>query len=88
MGNVVTRALGANPELSFDVVNFETRPGDLYLLCSDGLIKEVQHQEIADIMAQGRCRPVARALIDLALERCARDNVTVVVARAGRIGAE
>jgi len=87
MGNVVTRALGANPELSFDVVNFETRPGDLYLLCSDGLIKEVQHQEIADIMAQGRCREAARALIDLALERGARDNVTVVVARAGQIGA-
>jgi type VI secretion system protein ImpM len=86
MGNVVTRALGANPELSFDVVNFETRAGDVYLLCSDGLIKEVQHQEIADIMAQGRCRPVARALIDLALERGARDNVTVVVARAGQIG--
>jgi type VI secretion system protein ImpM len=83
MGNIVTRALGADPKLSFDVVNFETREGDLYLLCSDGLIKEVQHQEIADILEQGRCRPVAQALIDLALEREARDNVTVVVVRAG-----
>lgn len=86
MANIITRALGADPKLSFDVVNFEAREGDLYLLCSDGLIKEVQHQEIADIMAQGRCRTVARSLIDLALERGARDNVTVVAARAGRSG--
>jgi type VI secretion system protein ImpM len=85
MGNVVTRAMGVDAELSFDVVSFEAREGDLYLLCSDGLIKEVKHQEIAGIMGQGRCRTIAEDLIELSLERGARDNVTVVVARAGRL---
>lgn len=82
MGNVITRAMGVDAELSFDVVSFEAREGDLYLLCSDGLIKEVKHREIADIMEQGRCRAIAEDLIELSLERGARDNVTVVVARA------
>ena len=84
MENIVTRALGAEPELSIDVVTFEARSDDLYLLCSDGLIKEVKHNEIADIMKKGKYRMSTQSLIDLALERGARDNVTVVVASASQ----
>jgi type VI secretion system protein ImpM len=85
IGDIVTpaRAMGVDAELSFDVVCFEAHEGDLYLLCSDGLIKELKHQEIAGIMEQGRCRTITENLIELSLERGARDNVTVVVARAG-----
>ena len=80
--NIVTRALGAVPELAVDVITFEAKPGDTYLLCSDGLIKEVKPQEVAEILVQGGCDESSRALVDLALARGARDNVTVVVVTA------
>ena len=80
--NIVTRALGAEPELRIDTVTFEAQQGDLYLLCSDGLDKEVQPQEIADSFRRGGCLESCRILIDQALARGARDNVTVIVACA------
>ena len=82
--NVVTRALGADPELAVDVMTFEAKPGDTYLLCSDGLIKEVKPQEVAEILGRSGCDDSSRALIDLALDRGARDNVTVVVVTSDR----
>lgn len=80
--NVVTRALGAEVELALDTVVFEADPGDAYLLCSDGLVKAVKAQEIADIMSRADPEASARALIDLALARGASDNVTVIVVTA------
>lgn len=84
--NIVTRALGAGPDLALDVVNFEAHAGDVYLLCSDGLDKEVGNREIADILGQGDCRVSVPKLLDMALERGARDNVTVVVVHAVQTG--
>jgi type VI secretion system protein ImpM len=81
--NIVTRALGAHPELLIDTITFEARVGDIYLLCSDGLIRELDNREIADILNDGGCDKSSQRLIDLALERGARDNVTVVVIHAG-----
>jgi type VI secretion system protein ImpM len=84
--NIVTRALGADPDLSFDVVTFEAETGDLYVLCSDGLVKEVNDKQIEELLRQEAYPDSARHLIELALQRGARDNVTVVVAHAGRTG--
>lgn len=84
--NIVTRALGADLDLSFDVVTFEAETGDLYVLCSDGLVKEVNDREIEQILQQQECRDSAPQLIELALQRGARDNVTVVVAHASNTG--
>lgn len=81
--NIVTRALGADPDLCIDVVTFDAEAGDLYVLCSDGLVKEVNDREIEALLRQEAYADSARHLIDLALQRGARDNVTVVVARAG-----
>jgi type VI secretion system protein ImpM len=80
--NIVTRALGADPELLIDTITFEAQPDDVYLLCSDGLVKEVAHHEIADSFSRGGCQQISQVLIDLALARGARDNVTVIVACA------
>jgi type VI secretion system protein ImpM len=77
--NIVTRALGAEPDLDLDTLAFEARPDDIYLLCSDGLTKEVSPQEITAIISGPDCAESSRALIDLALSRGARDNVTVIV---------
>jgi serine/threonine protein phosphatase PrpC len=82
--NIVTRALGAVPELAVDVLAFEAKPGDTYLLCSDGLLKEVNPHELTEILGQSECDESSRALIDLALARGARDNVTVIVVTAER----
>jgi len=51
------------------------------LICSDGLYKEVSHGEIADQMKSGDCSTICRTLVELALERGAQDNVTVVIVR-------
>ena len=84
LSNIVTRALGAVPELAVDIITFEAKPGDTYLLCSDGLLKEVNPQEIAEILSRSECNESSRALIGLSLERGARDNVTVIVVSAER----
>jgi len=82
--NIVTRALGAVPQLAVDVITFEAKPGDTYLLCSDGLLKEVNSREVTEILSQSGCEESSRSFIDLALERGARDNVTVIVVAAER----
>ena len=81
-GHVITRALGATPDLSLDTITHEAQDDDVYLLCSDGLVNEMRSQEIAVMLSQGTCHASAQRLIDLALERGARDNVTVIVVRA------
>lgn len=76
--NVITRAVGGADVLCLDAVLFHPQPGDVYLLCSDGLYNEVSAAEIAECLVL----PVERAtqsLLDLALERGARDNVSLVV---------
>jgi type VI secretion system protein ImpM len=80
--NIITRALGAAASLTLDVITHEPHAGDLYLLCSDGLTNEVKDEEIAAVLSQGCCEDSARELIELTLERGARDNVTVIVVRA------
>jgi type VI secretion system protein ImpM len=82
--NIVTRALGAVPQLITDVFTFEAKPGDVYLLCSDGLTKEVTPQEMGGLLGQSGPDDSSQALLDLALARGARDNVTVVVVTADR----
>jgi serine/threonine protein phosphatase PrpC len=83
--NIVTRALGARPELRIDTVNFEAQQGDVYLLCSDGLVKEMNPEEISNILDRGGSDESSQSLIDLALQRGARDNVTVVIIHAGHL---
>ena len=77
--NVITRAVGAQQELVLDTITFQAEADDVYLLCSDGLVREMQDEEISSILRWHERDRCARALVDLALERGARDNVTVVV---------
>lgn len=77
--NVITRAVGGQPQLDLDVIRFVAEAGDRYLLCSDGLDKELVDQEIAADMAIGDCQQAAEALINTALSRNGIDNITVIV---------
>jgi serine/threonine protein phosphatase PrpC len=66
--------------LDVDVRFDEIRTGDHYLLCSDGLYKELSTREIGNAMQfGGDCQTVCRDLLQNALDRGARDNVTVVL---------
>ena len=81
ISNVVTQALGAEAELNAETVLFTAQKNDLYLLCSDGLTGEVSESEISYLLAGAEFNDIPRLLIDSALSRMARDNITVVVVR-------
>jgi len=80
--NVITRAVGADEELELDVGITEVFAGDIFLLCSDGLDKEMSFNELEQIMQTTKCQDIANTLINQALARGARDNVTVIVVTA------
>ena len=77
--NVVTRAVGASEDLELEKRNEALRDGDVFLLCSDGLSRLAAPSEIADLLQRHPGDDGAQALVDLALDRGAPDNVTVVV---------
>jgi type VI secretion system protein ImpM len=79
--NVITRAVGGQKELLLDVLRFEAQAGDRYLLCSDGLDKEVSEADIQILLGIGSCQTCAETLIDAALNGLGRDNITVVVSQ-------
>jgi protein phosphatase len=79
--NIVTRAVGGMDELAIDAQIQELRDGDIYLLCTDGLNKELSDAEIAAALTNSEFGLASRALLDLARERGGRDNITLVVVR-------
>lgn len=78
VSNVITRAVGADHELELDVGYVELQDDDYFLLCSDGLNKEVSDKEISELIRDNEALTVTQKLIDLTLDRGARDNVTVI----------
>ncbi|HWQ15148.1 MAG TPA: Stp1/IreP family PP2C-type Ser/Thr phosphatase [Roseiflexaceae bacterium] len=83
--NVLYRTIGTDPSVPVDTRSEHLEPGDVVLLCSDGLFNHVHDEEIAQIVLQ---QPdVARAadqLVALANERGGRDNISVVIVRVER----
>lgn len=81
--NMITRAVGAAEALDIDQESVEVNDGDMFLLCSDGLSNAVSESDICSAMAPGDCAQASSTLISLALDGGGRDNITVVVVRAG-----
>jgi len=77
--NVITRAVGGEGVLDLDKVSGRIAPGDLFLLCSDGLFKALPEAEVARRLRDG---DTVEALIGAALAAGARDNVSAVSVRA------
>jgi protein phosphatase len=77
--NVITRALGSQPEVEVDIVELTGQAGDCYLLCSDGLSNLVTDKEIAHMLAIGNPEDCCEAVVELARERGGYDNITVQV---------
>lgn len=84
ISNVITRAVGAAPVLELAETHGDIRPGDVFLLCSDGLTGLVEDRELGDMLALDDLETAADRLLALTLERGAKDNVTLVLVRAGR----
>jgi protein phosphatase len=77
--NVITRSIGTMAEVEPDVFVEEARPGDLWVLCSDGLTGHVSESEILQVAPASAPAEAARQLIELANSRGGRDNITVFV---------
>lgn len=84
--NLVTRALGIQPTTAVDIREDMIKPGDVYLLCSDGLTDMVNDEQILEITSQSQSNldKLAEGLIDIANENGGRDNISVLLARATR----
>lgn len=81
--NVVTRALGAGIVSEADFWMLPAARGDRMMVCSDGLSGEVDHDQIAQILAaESDPGAAAQRLVDAAMEHGGRDNITVVVVDA------
>lgn len=81
--NLVTRALGVDLTVEPEIRDFSVRPGDVYLLCSDGLNDMVGDVEIAAAMRALAGDPAAAAqrLVQMANENGGRDNISVILVR-------
>jgi len=81
--NILTAALGTNPDLIMDSPGHPEplRPEDVLLICSDGLWGQVRDPEILDAVENKSAEQAGRELIDLARERGGPDNITVEILR-------
>ncbi len=78
---VLTRALGVSPDVAIDSAKRPVIPGDRLLVCSDGLVNELSTSEIAGVMGTLEdLTVVVDNLVEMAIARGGRDNISVVVA--------
>ena len=80
--NVITRAIGLYPTVHTDTLHVELLEGDRLLLCSDGLTDMVPAPVILNLMQNPNLHNSVENLVESALERGGRDNVTVVIISA------
>jgi len=80
--SVITRALGTDAEVDVDMVTVDVEPGDLFLLCSDGLTTMVPEEDILRILQEAdTLDAAARTLVRAANSGGGEDNITVVLFR-------
>jgi protein phosphatase len=80
--HVLTRALGVRRNVEPDLAELSPEPGDVFVLCSDGLTGLVEDEEIAEVVGAERDLEVACGrLVDAANSRGGEDNITVLLVR-------
>ena len=86
--NVITRAVGVDPTVQADVLSHDKKPGDLWLICSDGLYNMVEDDVIFEVLTTSPSdEDAAEELLRLALEGGGTDNITFVLCRVAEVGA-
>jgi protein phosphatase len=90
--NMITRALGTQDTVTPDCFQFEAEPGDLFLLCSDGLTRELSDSRIQSLLAdlhplqpslQASLHDRAAQLVEAAKKAGGHDNITCILVQAG-----
>ena len=78
--NVVLRAVGIDDELRIDFDYFELQDGDIYIVCSDGLYKDLEEAKITTIIAShpDDMKDLAQTLLDAALAEGGTDNTSII----------
>ena len=80
--NIITRAVGIEPTLEAEVSEADVKPGDIVLLCTDGLSNMVEEDDIAQTLSQiSSPQAAADKLVGMANRNGGKDNITAVVAR-------
>lgn len=80
--SIITRALGPEPEVEVDLQTVPAQPGDVFLICSDGLTTMLDDEQIARLLARATSlQSGVRSLVDEANRAGGRDNITVVAFR-------
>jgi serine/threonine-protein phosphatase Stp1 len=82
--NIITRAVGAAPQLTIDCVEGEMRLEDVFLLASDGLTRLLSDSEILQELEASDLEAAANRMINTCLDRKAPDNVTFIIIKARR----
>ena len=77
--NAITRAVGVGEELEIDKIRGDARPGDRFLLCSDGLNKYATIAELGTALSGVPIEVVTDKLVQIALDGGGADNVSVIV---------
>jgi serine/threonine protein phosphatase Stp1 len=77
--NLITRAVGVAEDLRIDTVSGEVKPGDQYLLASDGLTRMMEDDELAALLSSRPAQEATDRMIETVLERGAPDNVSIIV---------
>jgi len=80
--HVITRAVGGQSDLFLDLAVFDIAPGDTYLLCSDGLYRELGEAQLCSALTKSKPEKIVSELLSRGLAGPARDNISLVVARA------
>jgi len=82
--NVITRALGTQSRVTPDIFALESEPGDLFLLCSDGLTRELSDAHIQSLLGVDQSLDdLCARLVNAAKKAGGHDNITCLLVRAG-----
>jgi protein phosphatase len=80
--NIITRAMGVSPVVDVDLFERVWSPGDILVLCSDGLHGAVEEEDLISVLGSGRSLDsMCELLVQLALDNGGTDNITVVLIR-------
>ena len=77
--NVITRAVGTSKNIHADISWPEKRPGDRWLLCTDGLTEYIKAPRLRDILSTPDLSDAADCLLNTALDMGGRDNITLIL---------
>jgi serine/threonine protein phosphatase PrpC len=79
--NLITRAIGANEKFEMDMVGGDARPGDQFLLATDGLTRVISDEQLERELTSRMPHEAADNLIDMVMARGAPDNVSLIIVR-------